>query len=221
MIKSYFKEYRCISKAGLLRSSQYVMLGIIVFMFVLGKYLGATLESLIFILSGIGYMSDFDSNKYVINYCLPISMKRRLHMLYYNTIIASFLSTATVSLRCFLDGQNRGLIISLFIFFIEVMGCNLHYYLFASPEFKKDIADDNRGQFIYQCTIGALIGIVISIRLKRIEQGFIERMINNLGPIGGCLLIIVVGGFTLWWTRYSMRKFERVIRNGRKRENRS
>ena len=219
MIKSYFKEYSCLSKSGLLRNGQYVLIGIIILMFLVGKYLGATLESLIFILSSIGYMSDFDSNKYVINYCLPISTKRRLHILYYNTIFASFLSTAMVSLRCFLDGQNRGLSVSLFIFFIEVMGCNLHYYLFASPEFKKNIVDDNKGQFIYQCTIGALIGIVISIRLKQIEQGFIERMFHNLDTMSVCLLIVFMGSFTVWWTRYSMRKFEKVIRDERRWEN--
>lgn len=219
MIKSYFKEYRCLSKSGLLRNSQYVLIGITIFMFLVGKYLGATLESLIFILSSIGYMSDFDSNKYVINYCLPISTKRRLHMLYYNTILASFLSTTMVSLRCFLDGQSRGLAMSLLIFFIEVMGCNLHYYLFASPEFKKNIVDDNKGQFIYQCTIGALIGIVISIRLKQIEQGFIERMVYNLGTVSKCLLIAFIASFTVWWTRYSMRKFEKVIRDERREKN--
>lgn len=215
MIKSYFREYRSISKSGLLKGSQYVMLGILIFMFLLGKHLGATLESLIFILSGVGYMSDFDSNKYVINYSLPISIKRRLHMLYYNTIAASFLSTVVVSLRYYLDGQNRGIIISLFIFFIEIIGCDLYYYLFASPEFKRDIGDDNRGQFIYQCAIGALIGIVISIRLKRIEQGLLERLINGLGSIGGSILIILMGVFTIWWTKCSMKKFERVIRDER------
>ena len=214
MTKTYIKEYWYISKSGLLRCSQYMTIGMALFMFLVGKYIGTTLEILIFVLSGIGHMSDFDSNKYVVNYSLPISMKRRLHILYFNTIVASLLSLFMINLRCYIDGECRSIIINLFVFLMEIIGCDLHYYLFASPEFKKDILDDNRGQFIYQCVIGALIGIVIGVKLRQVRQFSLGRFIENLEFTYGIILIAIILVFAIWWTRCSMRRFERVIRNG-------
>ena len=68
MMVAYFKEYRSLAKAGLLRASHQMIIISSLVMFVFGIYLGGSLEVLIFILTPIGYMLDMDANKYVINY---------------------------------------------------------------------------------------------------------------------------------------------------------
>ena len=68
MMVAYFKEYRSLAKAGLLRVSHQMIIISSLVMFVFGIYLGGSLEVLIFILTPIGYMLDMDANKYVINY---------------------------------------------------------------------------------------------------------------------------------------------------------
>lgn len=213
-MKAYLREYRLITKAGLLHTSHRVMIGTAIFMFLLGKYLSVELEILIFVLTAIGYMLDFDENKYVISYSMPISIKRRLHMMYYVTIMGSFISVMMVNIRCYLDGNSRSMSLSLVIFMINIIGCNLYYYLFCSQEFKKDILDEDKKQLIYQCLIGGLIGIGIAGKLKWGMQSKIEELLMSLGKFELAFLIGVLSVFTIWWTRRSMQTLERIVRGG-------
>jgi len=210
---AYLREYRCIAKAGLLHASHSVIIGVAIFMFLFGKYLGLGLEVLIFILTPMGYMLDLDTNKYVMNYSLPISMKRRLHLLYGFTIISSFLSVSMVNLRFYLEGISRSLTISILIFLLNIIGCNLYYALFCSQEFKKDVLDMDSKQAAYQAIIGGIIGISIAVRFRVRLQITLEQFIESLGSIPCYILIGGLLIFTIWWTRKSMQLLERVVRH--------
>ena len=216
MVRAYLKEYGAIAKAGLFHSSHRIMIGTALFMFMVGKYLGMELEILIFILTPIGYMLDFDAHKYVMNYIMPISMKRRLHLLYIVTIIGSFISVMMVQLRYYLEGSKRSMILCLFIFLVNIMGSNLYYYLFCSQEFKKDVLDEDKKQLIYQCIVGGLIGISVAGRLTRKTRSLIEYLIMSLNGIVGSILIGGMLIFTLWWTKKSMKTLEKTVRGSRR-----
>lgn len=216
MLKAYFKEYRALTRAGLLKNSYKVMFGTVLFMFLFGKFLGVELEILVFILTSIGYMLDFDANKYVINYSMPICLKRRLHMLYDITIVASLLSVTMVEFRYYLVGNSRAPILGVFVFLMNITGCNLYYYLFCSQEFKKDVLDEDKRQLIYQCIIGGLIGISVAMRLRGNLRNSIESYILKLNTIEGALLMGFLLLFTIWWTKKSRDVFEKTIRGERK-----
>lgn len=212
MFKAYMKEYRRVAQAGLLNISHQIMIGTAIFMFLFGKYIGVELEILIFILTPIGFMLDFDANKYVINYSMPINIKRRLHMLHYLTIANSFIAVTMVSLRYYLGGQSRSLVITLFVFMLDIIGSNLYYYLFCSQEFKKDVLDEDKKQLIYQCIVGALIGIGIAGRLKWGVQSLLQHIILNIGIVAQILLLSGLFIFMIWWTSISMKRLEMVVR---------
>lgn len=213
---TYLKEYRRMAKAGLISSSHKMLLGTVLFMLMFGRYLGVELEILIFILTPIGYMLDLDANKYVINYSLPISIKRRLYILYGMNIVGSLLAVSIVHVTCYLEGISRSGVISIFIFLVNIIGCDLYYYLFCSQEFKKDVLDADKKQASYQGIIGGSIGISIAVRMRAGLQSPLEQFIVSLGRVGSSIFIVCMMIFTLWWTRKSIYTFERVIRNGRR-----
>lgn len=215
-MKAYLREYRVLTKAGLLRNSHKMILGTSIFMFFFGNILGIELEILIFILTAIGYMLDFDANKYVVNYSMPICLKRRLRMLYDTTIVSSFLSVMMASLRYHLMGVNRSITLCLFIFLVNIIGCNLYYYLFCSQEFKKDVLDEDKRQLIYQGAIGGLIGFSVSTRLQGTLNSRLEAFIIELNRLESVILIGCLLGFTIWWTKKSRRMVEKIVRSGRK-----
>lgn len=212
MLKAYLQEYRRVTKAGLLNISHQVMIGTAIFMFLFGRYIGVELEILIFILTPIGFMLDFDANKYVINYSMPINIKRRLHMLHYLTIANSFIAVTMVSIRYYLAGESRSWVITLLVFMIDIIGSNLYYYLFCSQEFKKDVLDEDKKQLVYQCIVGALIGIGIAGRLKWGIQSLIQHVILNIGMLAQVLLLGGLFIFMIWWTGVSMKRLEIVVR---------
>lgn len=212
-MRAYFKEYVYIARAGLLHASHQMIIATGLFMFLFGKYLGVGLEVFIFILTPIGYMLDFDSNKYVINYSMPICIKRRVMMLYYMMITGAFVAVTMVHLRYCIEGQSRSMTLNLIIFMTNIIGGNLYYYLFSSPEFKKDILDDDKKQLAYQCVLGVMIGISVSDRLKYGIADRIDHYISSLGYGQSIIIISMMFVFTLWWTKYSMKKFEDTVRN--------
>ena len=207
------------TRAGLLSNSHKVLLGTALFMLLFGKHLGMELEILIFILTPIVYMLDLDANKYVIHYSLPISIKRRLHILYALNIISSFFAVSVVHITYYLEGTNRSIVISLFIFLMNVIGCDLYYYLFCSQEFKKDVLDIDKKQASYQGAVGAIIGVSIAIRMRVGTQSPLEQFILRLGRVGGSILIVCMALFAIWWTWKSRYTFERVIRKGKRGKN--
>lgn len=206
-------QYRHMSRAGLLQNSHKVILGTVLFMFLFGKYIGIELEILIFILSPMGFMLDLDANKYVINYSIPISIKWRLQLMYHFSVVNSLLAVLMVNIRYALCGESRSLVVSLFIIMADVIGSNLYYYLFCSHEFKKDVLNEDKWQLIYQCIVGALIGIGIAIHLKwRISNQLEILLVNTPVAAQACLLGIMLI-FTIWWTKTSVTRFEAVVRN--------
>ena len=212
-MRTYFREYRCLAKAGLLSASHRMIIATSVFMLLVGNSLGVGLEILLFILTPIGYMLDFDANKYVINYTLPISMKKRLKMLYYMTIAGDFMAVLMVYIRYYIEGQKRSITLTLLVFMFNLIGCNLYYYLFCSPEFKKDILSEDKGQLLYQCVIGAAIGIMIAIRLKHGKVLDIDCYIRALGNVWCTTIVGVLSAITLWWTRCSMKRVQHIVRS--------
>lgn len=200
-------------RAGLFHISHRVMLGTALFMFLFGKYIGIELEVLIFILTPMGFMIDLDANKYVINYCLPISIKWRLQLMYHLSVVNSLLAVLMVHLRYALCGETRSLFISLFIIMADIIGSNLYYYLFCSCEFKKDVLDGDKWQMLYQCSVGALIGIDVAIHLKLGISNQVESLLVSIPVAAQVGLLGMMFIFTVWWTKISMTRFEQVVRN--------
>ena len=210
---AYFREYRQLAKVGLLCVSHQMLFVTAIFMFLFGKGLGVSLEIFVFALTSIGYMSDLEANKYVINYSLPISMKRRLKMMYVMTIVGDMVSVLMVHLRYYIVGQERSLILTLSIFMINIIGCNLYYYLFCSSEFNKGIVDGGKKQLLYQCIVGATIGVSLAIRLK---YGITQKIDDYMSTWGCGVSMIWLGAmfaFTLWWTMHSFKKVECTVRS--------
>lgn len=209
---AYLREYKQIAQAGLLQTSHKVILATALFMLLFGKYIGVELEVLIFILTPIGFMLDFDANKYVINYSMPICIKRRLHMLYHLTLLNSIVAVTMVNLRYFLSGESRSIFVSLWVLGLDILGSNLYYYLFCSQEFKKDVLDEDKKQLLYQCIVGALIGIGIAGRLKWGIKSLMEGVILRIGIIGQVILLSGLFVLMIVWTRVSCRRMEAIVR---------
>lgn len=211
-MREYFREYKFLTKAGLLRAGHQTIIITILFMLLVGRYLGITLEIFIFILTPIGYMLDFDTNKYVMSYSLPISIKGRIRMLYHMMIVGAFLSVTMVHLSYYIYGHSRSIVLTLMMFMVDIIGGSLYYYLFCSPEFRKDILDQNKKQLIYQCAIGVAIGMGIAVRLKSGVNYWINEWISSLKYSQSIILLSSMLIITLWWTRHSMRKVEEIVR---------
>lgn len=214
-MKAAINEYWYLSKTGLLRNSYCIMAITSGFMLLFGKYIGMELEILIFILTPIIFMLDFDANKYVISYSLPICMKRRLHIIYYLTVAHSFLAVLAVNIGLMISGTRRSLTINCIVFLANIIGSNLYYTLFCSQEFKKDVLDEDKRQLGYQCTIGAMIGIGIASRVKWGINSPIHMIVDRMNNIYRMFLVIVLGIATILWTKVSMNRLERVVRDGK------
>lgn len=215
MIKTVIREYWYLSRSGLLRNSYFIMAITACFMLLFGRYIGVELEILLFILTPIIFMLDFDANKYVISYSLPICMKYRLDIIYYLTVIHSFLAVLALNIGLGLSGLSRPFTVNCTVFLVNIIGSNLYYYLFCSQEFKKDVLDEDKKQLGYQCIIGAMIGIVIATRvrwgLNSPAYILIERMSRGY-RIG---LVSILAIVTILWTKVSMKRLKVVVRDGR------
>lgn len=214
-MKTIINEYWYLSKAGLLRNSYYIIAITACLMFLFGKYIGIELEILIFILTPIVLMLDFDANKYVISYTLPIGMRRRLHMIHYLTIVHSFLAVMAVNMSLVIAGLGRSFTINCIIFFCNIIGSNLYYFLFCSQEFKKDVLDEDKRQLGYQCIIGGMIGVCIAIRINGGIESPINILVEHMSSMQRIALIGILTVITVVWTKVSMNRLEKVVRDGR------
>lgn len=214
-MKTIINEYWYLSKAGLLRNSHYIIAITACLMFLFGKYIGIELEILIFILTPIVLMLDFDANKYVISYTLPIGMRRRLHMIHYLTIVHSFLAVMAVNMSLVIAGLGRSFTINCIIFFCNIIGSNLYYFLFCSQEFKKDVLDEDKRQLGYQCMIGGMIGVCIAIRINGGIESPINILVEHMNSMQRIALIGILTVITVVWTKVSMNRLEKVVRDGR------
>lgn len=213
MMQTVIKEYWYLSKTGLLRNSYCIMAITAVFMLLFGKYIGVELEILIFILTPIVFMLDFDANKYVISYSLPICMKRRLHIIYYLTIVHSFLAVLAVNVGLMIGGMRRAFTINCVVFLANIIGSNLYYALFCSQEFKKDILDEDKSQLSYQCIIGAMIGIGIATRMKWGINSPIHMLVDQMSSRYRIELVGILTIVAILWTKVSMKRLEKVVRS--------
>ena len=215
VLEAYISEYRRLTKAGLLCISHKVLVFTTLFMFLCGKYIGIELEILILFLTPIGYMLDLDSNRYVMQYSLPINIKIRLQLVYYFSVVTNLCSCIMVNLSYYISGNKRDIMLSLLVFMIEMIGCSLYYFLFSSQELKKDILDEDKLQLIYQAIVGGLMGIEIIFRFNLGATSIIEQGFVQLEQKEKYALIIGLGVFTVWWTKHSMKCFEKEIRHGK------
>lgn len=214
-MKAAINEYWYLSKTGLLRNSYCIMAITSIFMLLFGKYIRVELEILIFILAPIIFMLDFDANKYVISYSLPICMKRRLHIIYYLTVAHSFLAVLAVNIGLMINGTRRSFTINCIVFLANIIGSNVYYALFCSQEFKKDVLDEDKRQLGYQCTIGAMIGIGIASRVKWGINSPIHMLVGRMNNIHRMFLVVILVIATVLWTKASMNRLERVVRDGK------
>lgn len=212
-MKEMLTMYIKLTRSGLLNMTNFVIVGTVLGMFLFGIHLGTVLEVLVFILTLLGMLLDFDAKKYVINYSLPMRIKKRLKLLYYITGIDCLLAVSAVHIRFYLIGTPRSIWASLTVFFIDMIGCSIYYALFCSQEFKKDILDEDKKQFVYQFLIGILIGVCISLKLRvgtisNITQ-YWARLSDNI-KIVGTVLMGVMACLAIY---YSMNKLEKVVCN--------
>lgn len=219
-MKEMLTMYIQLTRSGLLNMTNCVMVGTVLGMFLFGIHLGTVLEILIFVLTLLGMLLDFDAKKYVINYSLPMRIKKRLQLLYYITCVDCLLAVSAVHVRFYLMGIPRSIWTSLTVFFIDMIGCSIYYALFCSQEFKKDILDEDKKQFIYQFFIGILIGICISVKLRvgtisSITQGW-ARLSSQM-KIMGTVLMGVIACLAI---HYSMNILEKVVCNEGAADNR-
>lgn len=214
-MKTAINEYWYLSKTGLLRNSYCIMAITSGFMLLFGKYIGVELEILIFILTPIVFMLDFDANKYVINYSLPICMKRRLHIIYYLTVVHSFLAVLAVNMGLMINGSRRSFTINCIAFLANIIGSNLYYALFCSQEFKKDVLDEDKKQLGYQCIIGAMIGIGMASRIKWGISSPVHMLVNRMNNTHRMVFVVILVVVTILCTKVSMNRLEKVVRDGR------
>lgn len=214
-MKTAINEYWYLSKTGLLRNSYCIMAITSGFMLLFGKYIGVELEILIFILTPIVFMLDFDANKYVINYSLPICMKRRLHIIYYLTVVHSFLAVLAVNMGLMINGSRRSFTINCIAFLANIIGSNLYYALFCSQEFKKDVLDEDKKQLGYQCIIGAMIGIGMASRIKWGISSPVHMLVDRMNNTHRMVFVVILVVVTILCTKVSMNRLEKVVRDGR------
>lgn len=215
MIKSYLIQYWHLSKSGFLNTSYKIIVLTAAFMLLLGRFLGVEIEVLIFILTPIGLMVDLDSNRYVISYSLPISIRSRLHMLYYLTIFHALIAILCAHLSYRLGNIQRSFICDYMIFLADMLGSSIYYCCFCSQEFKKDVLDEDRNQLIYQCMIGAVVGLGVAVRIKYGLIGPVGVLVHSIPKMIQIVLVVGLSIVTYIVVKKSMIELESVVRSRR------